>query len=84
MIDGFSGYNQIVVSKVDREKTTFTTPWGTFMYEKMPFGLMNAGTTFQQEMDIAFVGERDRFVVIYLDDIIVFSKTDEDHLVHLK
>ncbi|CAF4397216.1 unnamed protein product, partial [Adineta steineri] len=59
MIDGFSGYNQIVVSEADREKTTFTTPWGTFMYEKMPFGLMNAGTTFQRAMDIAFTGERD-------------------------
>ena len=46
MIDGFSGYNQIDVSEAYREKTTFMTPWGTFMYEKMPFGLMNAGATF--------------------------------------
>jgi hypothetical protein len=46
MIDGFSGYNQISVMPEDREKTTFTTPWGTFMYAKMPFGLMNAGATF--------------------------------------
>ena len=84
MIDVFSGYNQIVVSEADREKTTFTTPWGTFMYEKMPFGLMNVGATFQWAMDIAFAGERDRFVVIYLDDITIFSKSDEDHLVHLK
>ena len=53
------------------EKTTFTTPWGTFMYDKMPFGLMNAGATFQRAMDIAFVAERDKFVVIYLDDITV-------------
>jgi ribonuclease HI len=48
MIDGFSGYNQIFVLPEDREKTTFTTPWGTFMYAKMPFGLMNAGATFQR------------------------------------
>jgi hypothetical protein len=47
MIDGFSGYNQIFVLPEDREKTTFTTPWGTFMYVKMSFGLMNAGATFQ-------------------------------------
>jgi hypothetical protein len=47
MIDGFSGYNQISVLPEDREKTTFTTPWGTFMYAKIPFGLMNAGETFQ-------------------------------------
>lgn len=84
MIDGFSGYNQISVEKHDREKTTFTMPWGTFMYNKMPFGLMNAGATFQREMDIAFVGERDKFVVIYLDDITMFSKSDKDHLKHLK
>ena len=84
MIDGFSGYNQISVNGADREKTTFTTPWVTFMYEKMSFGLMNAGATFQRAMDITFVEERDRFVVIYLDDITVFSKLDEEHLMHLK
>jgi ribonuclease HI len=84
MIDGFSGYNQIVVCEPDREKTAFTTPWGTFMYDKMPFGLMNAGATFQRAMDIAFIGERDKFVVIYLDDLTVFSKSDEDHIIHLK
>jgi hypothetical protein len=46
MIDGFLGYNQIVVHEDDREKTSFTTPWGTFMYDKMPFSLMNAGENF--------------------------------------
>jgi hypothetical protein len=45
-IDGFSRYNQIVVHLDDREKTAFTTPWGTFMYENMPFGLMNDGASF--------------------------------------
>jgi hypothetical protein len=84
MIDGFSGYNQIVFCEPDREKATFTTPWGTFMYDKIPFGLMNVGATFQQAMDIAFVGERDKFVVIYLYDLTVFSKSDEDHIVNLK
>ena len=68
----------------DREKTTFTTPWGTFMYEKMPFRLMNAGATFQRAMDIAFVGERDKFVVTYLGDITVFSQSDDEHLKHIK
>jgi hypothetical protein len=84
MIDGFSGYNQIAVHEDDKEKTTFTTPWGTFMYEKMPFGLMNAGATFQRAMDIAFVNERDKFVIIYLNDLTVFSNSDAEHLVHLK
>jgi hypothetical protein len=47
MIDGFSGYNQISVLPEDREKTTVTTPWATLMYAKIPFGMMNAGATFQ-------------------------------------
>jgi ribonuclease HI len=84
MIDGFSGYNQVSVLPEDREKTAFTTPWGTFMYAKMPFGLMNAGATFQRAMDIAFVGEKDKFVVIYLDDITVFSRSDVEHRHHLR
>jgi hypothetical protein len=84
MIDGFFGYNQISVMPKDREKTAFTTPWGTFMYAKMPFGLMNAGATFQRAMDIAFIGEKDQFVVIYLDDITVFSRSDKEHCCHLR
>ena len=54
------------------------------MYDKMPFRLMNASATFQRAMDIAFVGENEKFVVIYQDDFIVFSKFDEDHLKHLR
>jgi hypothetical protein len=84
MIDGFSGYNQISVMPQDREKTTFTTLWGTFMYAKIPFGLMSAGETFQRAMDIAFIGEKDKFVVIYLDEIIVFSRSDKEHCFHLR
>jgi len=54
------------------------------MYDKMSFGLMNAGATFQRAMDISFVGEQDKFVVIYYDDLSVFSKSNEDHMIHLK
>ena len=54
------------------------------MYVKIPFGLMNAGATFQRAMDIAFSKEIHEFLVIYLDDIIVFSKTDNEHLDHLR
>ena len=46
MIDGFSRYNQLVFHLDDMEKAAFTTPWGTFMYARMPFGLMNVGATF--------------------------------------
>jgi hypothetical protein len=84
MLDGYSGYNQISVVEEEKKKTTFTTTWGTFMYEKIPFGLMNATTTFQRAMDIAFIGEKDRFVVIYFDDITLFLASDEEHLQHLK
>jgi hypothetical protein len=76
MLDGFSRYNQILVHPDDQEKTTFTTPWGTFMYAKMSFSLMNVGDTFQRVMDIAFAEEKDRFVVIHLDDITAYSDSD--------
>jgi hypothetical protein len=84
MIDGFSAYNQVFVLDEDRENTTFTTPWGTFIYSKIPFGLMNAGATFQRAMDIALIGEKDKFVFIYLDDIIVLSQYDKEHYDHRK
>ena len=54
LLDAFLGYNQVLVHPDDQHKTNFTTPWGTFMYVKMPFGLMNAGATFQRAMDISF------------------------------
>jgi hypothetical protein len=47
MMDGFSCYNQVKLHPNDKEKTTFTTPWGTFMYDMIPFGFINAGATFQ-------------------------------------
>ena len=84
MLNGFSGYNQILMHPDNQEKTTFTTPWGIFMYTKMPFGLMNVGATFQRAMDIAFSEEKDNKVSIYLDDITTFSKKEEDHLKHLE
>eukprot|EP00253_Pinus_taeda_P018230 PITA_18230 len=83
-LDGFSGYNQVVVHPDDQEKTAFTTRWGTFMYSKMPFGLVNARATFQRAIDITFVGEKDWFVLIYLDDIIMYSSSHQDHFQHLK
>ena len=83
-LDGYSGYNQILVHEDDREKTTFTTQWGTFNYAKMPFRLKNVGATFQRAMDIAFSNEKDVFLVVYLDDLTVLSNSDEEHLYHLK
>jgi hypothetical protein len=54
LLDGFSGYNQVLMSPSDQLKTTFRTSWGTYAYCKMPFGLINVGATFQRAMDIAF------------------------------
>jgi len=68
----------------DRDKTSFTTPWGTFMYAKIPFGLMNVGENFQRDVDISFANENDKFIVIYWDDITVFSDFDDQHLKYLR
>ena len=54
------------------------------MYSKMSFGLMNDGATFQRAMDIAFADEKDKFVVIYMDDITVYSRWAKDHIRHLE
>ena len=74
LLDGFSGYNQILVHRDDQLKTAFTTPWVTLIYLKVPFGLMNVGATFQRAMDIDFLEEIGFFIVICLDDITVYSK----------
>eukprot|EP00253_Pinus_taeda_P021856 PITA_21856 len=84
LLDGFWGFNQILVHPDDQDKTTFTTPWGTFKYVKMPFELKNAGATFQRAMEIAFAKEIHDFLVIYLDDLTTFSKSDQQHLDHLR
>ena len=54
LLDGFLGYNQVLVAEEDRLKTTFKTKWGTFSYRRMPFQLINTGATFQRVMDIDF------------------------------
>lgn len=84
LLDGYSGYNQILVHEDDRDKIAFTTPWGTFHCAKMPFGLKNAGATFQRAMDITFENEKDVFLVVYLDGLTFSSNSDEEGLYHLK
>ena len=84
LLDGFSGYNQVLVAEEDRLKTTFRTKWGTFAYRRMPFGLINAGDTFQRAMDIAFHRLIGRSAVVYLDGITIFSKRKEEHAFHLR
>ena len=73
LLDGFSGYNQIFVHLEDQDKIVFSTPWGTFKYANIPFGLINAGARFQWDMDISFAEEKENFLVIYLDEITIYS-----------
>ncbi|XP_058757655.1 uncharacterized protein LOC131630928 [Vicia villosa] len=83
-MDGFSGYNQIKMAPEDMEKTTFITPWGTFCYKVMPFGLKNAGATYQRAMVTLFHDMIHKEIEVYVDDMIAKSHTEEEHLVHLK
>jgi len=82
-MDGFSGYNKILLDEEDREKTAFTTPWGTFCYRVMPFGLKNAGATYQRAMITLFHNMVHFEMEVYVDDMIVKSRNNEDHLVNL-
>ena len=72
-LDGFSRYNQVQIAQEDRPLTTFTSDWGTFAYNAMPFGLCNAPATFQRAMTSAFQGYLRKFIEIFLDDFCVFS-----------
>jgi len=82
-MDGFSGYNQIKMSPDDMEKTTFITPWGTFCYKVMPFGLKNASATYQRAMVTLFHDMIHHEIECYVDDMIAKSQTEEGHLVDL-
>ena len=84
LLDGFFDYNQVLVAEEDRLKNTFRTKWGTFAYRRMPFGLINVGETFQRAMDINFRSLIGCSVVVYLDDVTLFSKKKEEHAFHLK
>ncbi|CAL9005244.1 unnamed protein product [Prunus brigantina] len=74
-MDGFSGYNQIKMSPKDAEKTAFRTPYGNFYYTVMPFGLKNAGATYQRAMTAVFHDMMGKEVEDYVDDLVVKSKT---------
>ncbi|RDY14358.1 hypothetical protein CR513_00581, partial [Mucuna pruriens] len=83
-MDGFSGYNQIRMAPEDREKTTFTTAWGTFCYQVMPFGLKNAGATYQRAMVTLFHDMMHQELEVYVDDMIAKSKVPEYHVKDLR
>ncbi|XP_039048787.1 uncharacterized protein LOC120189633 [Hibiscus syriacus] len=83
-MDGFSGYNQIKMHPEDMEKTTFVTMWGTFCYKVMPFGLKNAGATYQRAMVTLFHDMMHKEIEVYVDDMIIKAQTENEHVEHLR
>jgi hypothetical protein len=82
-IDLRSGYHQIKIHLKDIPKTAFTTRYGLYEYLVMSFGLTNALAPFMYLMNSVFMSELDRFVVVFIDDILIYSKTKEEHAEHL-
>nr|GFC22630.1 reverse transcriptase domain-containing protein [Tanacetum cinerariifolium] len=82
-LDGFSGYFQIPIDPRDQEKTTFTCPYGTFAYRRMPFGLCNAPGTFQRCMLAIFQDMVEKTMEVFMDDFSVFGNSFETCLSRL-
>ncbi|GJV42798.1 reverse transcriptase domain-containing protein [Tanacetum coccineum] len=77
-LDAYKGYHQIQMAKDDEEKTAFHTSQGVYCYTKMPFGLKNAGATYQRLVDNAFEGQVGRNLEVYVDDLVIKSHTEDD------
>jgi hypothetical protein len=83
-IDLRSGYHQLKIRELDIPKTTFCTWYGLYEYTMMSFGLTNAPAYFMYLMNKVFMEYLDKFVVVLIDDILIFSKTEEEHEKHLR
>ena len=83
-MDGFSGYNQILMAPEDREKTVFTMSWGTYCYRVMPFGMKNAGATYQWAATTILHHMIHKEVELQMDNMIVKSKDRQGHYTALK
>ncbi|KAL0361712.1 UNVERIFIED_CONTAM: Retrovirus-related Pol polyprotein from transposon opus [Sesamum radiatum] len=82
-LDGYSGYHQVAIAPEDQEKTTFTCPYGTFAFRRMPFGLCNAPATFQRCMISVFGDFIDHFMEVFMDDFSVYASSFNACLVNL-
>ena len=82
-LDCNSGYWQIPVAERDRDKTAFVSHFGLYRWLRMPFGLKNAPATFQRAADVILAAVKWQFALVYLDDVIVYSKSVEEHFDHL-
>ena len=83
-LDGYSGYNQIAIAPEDQEKTTFTCPYGTFAFRRMPFGLGNAPGTFQRCMMAIFSDMVEKTIEIFMDDFSVLGNSFDNCLENLR
>jgi len=83
-IDLRSGYHQIKVKDEDMQKTAFRTRYGHYEYKVMPFGVNKAPGVFMEYMNRIFHAYMDKFVVVFIDDILIYSKNEEEHAEHLK
>ena len=83
-IDLQSAYNQVRLKPEDVPKTAFTTPFGLFEFKVLCFGLTNAPGTFQNIMNDVLKDVIGKFVLVHLDDIVIYSRSEEEHMLHLK
>ena len=83
-IDLKSGFHQILVHPADRERTAFICHRGLYEFVRMPFGLANGPSHFQRAMDLVFRDMLGKLVLVYIDDIVIFSKNMQEHVQHLE